>query len=241
MKLVTFFSLKGGAGKTTGLMAAVTGLRRKGLRIALLEGDKNDPLKFWRENAVENDTWDDDCQIFEAASPKELETAYAQAQRAGYDVALLDAEGGESDLNTNAINSSDLIVVPLSLSSFDIEYGIQSFQFAKEILDLNERSVDIAFLICRFPATKDKLTKADRESFDILENLPQVATRLPLRAAYSDMGTSGMLHLYYEGLAGDPALRVTSFAIRTALREADGLATDITDAIGSEPAHAHSQ
>ena len=238
MKLVTFFSLKGGAGKTTGLMAATSGLRRRGLRVALLEGDKNDPLKFWRENAIDNGTWDDDCTIFEAATPKELESAYAKAHGAGYDVALLDAEGGESDLNTNAIISSDLIVVPLSLSSFDIEYGIQSFQFARQALEINDGAVDIAFLVCRFPASKDKLTRADRESFDILKDLPQVATRLPLRAAYADMATSGMLHLYYEGLIGDPALRVTSFAIGTALKEADGLATDITDAIHVEPAHA---
>lgn len=240
MKLVTFFSLKGGAGKTTGLMAAASGLRRKGLRVALLEGDKNDPLKFWRENALENGTWEDDCKILEAATSKELEAAYAQAQRAGYDFVLLDAEGGESDLNTNAVISSDLVIVPLSLSSFDIEYGIQSFQFAREVLELNEREVDIAFLICRFPASKDKLTKADRESFEILKDLPQVATRLPSRAAYADMATSGMLHLYYEGLVSDPALRVTSFAIGTALREADGFATDITDAVAMEPAHAHS-
>lgn len=240
MKLVSFFSLKGGAGKTTGLMSAVSGLRRKGLRVALFEADKNDPLKFWRGNAIENGTWDDDCRIFEAATPKELESAYAEAQRAGYDLALLDAEGGESDLNTTAVLSSDLILVPLSLSSFDIEYGIQSFQFAQEVLKANERHVDMAFLICRFPAAKDKLTKADRESFDILSNLPQVSTRLPLRAAYADMATSGMLHLYYDGLASDPALRVTSFSIGIALREAEGLATDITDGLGMELAHADS-
>jgi len=231
MKLVTFFSLKGGAGKTTGLMAAVSGLRTKGLRVALLEADKNDPLKFWRENARENETWDEDCKIFEAATSKELSESYAEAQRAGYDIAMLDAEGGESELNTNAVISSDMILIPLSLTSFDIEFGIQSFQFAQEVLDANDGSVPMAFLICRFPATKDKLTKADRESFEILKDLPQVSTRLPLRAAYADMGTSGLLHLYHRGLVNDPALRVSSFAVGTALKEAIGLSTDIIETL----------
>ena len=239
MKLVTFFSLKGGAGKTTGLMSAVSGLRLAGWRTALLEADKNDPLKFWRGNAIENGTWDADCRIFEATTPKEMAASYAQAQRAGYDIAVYDAEGGESDLNTNAILSSDLILVPLSLSSFDVEYGISSFEFAKEALDANERDVPIAFLICRFPAAKSKLTKADLESFEILRDLPQVSTRLPSRAAYADMGTSGMLHLYHAGLKEDPALRVTSIAIGTAVQETQSLAADIIDGLGMEQRHAN--
>lgn len=240
MKLVTFFSVKGGAGKTTGLMAAVSGLRRKGLRVALFEGDKNDPLKFWHENARQNGTWDKDCRIFEATSTKELQESYASAQRAGYDIALLDAEGGESELNTTGIVSSDFIIVPLGLSALDIESGINSFEFAREALQINDRQVPIAFLICRFPASTKKLTKADRESFDMLERLPQVATRLPTRAAYGDIAAAGMLHLYFDGLTKDPALRVASFAVGAALQEADGLATDITDALEMEPAHAHS-
>ncbi|WP_299821975.1 virulence protein [uncultured Jannaschia sp.] len=234
MKLVTFFSLKGGAGKTTGLMSAVSGLRMAGYRTALLEADKNDPLKFWRGNAMENGTWDADCKIFEATTGKEMAASYASAQRAGYDIAVFDAEGGESDVNTDAILSSDLILVPLALSSFDVEYGISSFEFAREALEANGRDVPIAFLICRFPAAKSKLTKADLESFEILKDLPQVSTRLPSRAAYADMGTSGMLHLYYAGLREDPALRVTSISIKTALEEARSLAADITDGLEME-------
>ena len=239
MKLVSFASLKGGAGKTTGLMAATSGLQRLGLRVALFEADKNDPLKFWRYNAIENGTWSDDCQIFDAAGPKELEAAYARAQRAGYDVALLDAEGGESELNTTAIVSSDLILVPVSLSALDIEYGIQSFQFARQVLKDNELDVEIAFLICRFPSAKDKLTRAEQESLEILSRLPQMSTRMPLRAAYADLSVSGMIHLYYAGLVKDPALRVTSFSILTALREADALATDILHVLAMELPHAN--
>lgn len=239
MKLVTFFSLKGGAGKTTSLMSAVSGLRMAGWRTALLEADKNDPLKFWRANAMENRTWDADCKIFEATTPKEMAASYARAQRDGYDIAVFDAEGGESELNTNAILSSDLILVPLSLSSFDVEYGISSFEFAREILEANDREVPIAFLICRFPAAKSKLTKADLESFEILSALPQVSTRLPLRAAYADMGTAGMLHVYLAGLRKDPAMRVTSISIATALQEAQNLAVDITDGLGMEQRNAN--
>ena len=240
MKLVSFSSLKGGAGKTTGLMATVSGLRRQGLRIALFEADKNDPLKFWRSNGIQNGTWDEDCRIFEAGTPKELEAAYAEAHGLGYDIALLDAEGGESDLNSTAIISSDLILVPISLSALDIEYGIQSFEFARQIFKDNELDVTIAFLICRFPSAKDKWTKADYESEQILSPLPQMTARLPMRAAYADISISGMLHLYYEGLRKDPARRVTSFSIGTALKEADAVATDILEAIGMVPADANS-
>lgn len=240
MKLVSFASLKGGAGKTTSLMAAVSGLRRAGKRVALFESDKNDPLKFWRSNAIENQTWDDDCQIFEAADMEELQAAFAEAERAGYDIALLDAEGGESEVNTTALISSDLILVPISLSALDVEYGIQSFQFARRVLTENEQDAQIAFLICRFPSATNKWTKAEYESLEILSKLPQITSRFPTRAAYADIAVSGMLHLYYDGLQQDPALRVTSFAIKTALKEADAVASDILEGVGMEAADANS-
>ncbi len=240
MKLVSFASLKGGAGKTTGLMAAASGLRLRKVRVALFEADKNDPLKFWRENALENDTWDEDCKIFEASSAKQFEQSFADAQRAGYDLALLDLEGGESELNTTAIVSSDLILIPVSLTALDIEYGIQSFQFVRRVLQDNDLSTPVAFLICRFPSGKDKLTKADKESLEILSKLPQVSARIPTRAAYADLAVSGMLHLYYEGLAEDPALRVMRFSVRPAMKEAEELAKDILDGLAMEPADANS-
>lgn len=66
MKLVTFTSFKGGAGKSTALMAAVPGLLAAGKRLALLEADENDTLALWRSNARESGTWDEAVTILEA-------------------------------------------------------------------------------------------------------------------------------------------------------------------------------
>lgn len=77
MKLVTFTSFKGGAGKSTALMAAVPGLLASGKRLALLEADENDTLALWRSNARDSGTWDEAVTIHEAADLGSFEASYA--------------------------------------------------------------------------------------------------------------------------------------------------------------------
>lgn len=238
MKLVTFASLKGGAGKTTGLMVATGGLLRKGKVPALFEGDEEDPLKFWRSNALDNGTWDKRCKIFEASDEATFAKSHETAVREGYEIALFDLEGGQSELNTTAIINSDLILIPVALTALDVEYGIQTMKFVRAVLQENEMNEkaenNVAFLLCRFPASESKLNKSDRESLRMLDPLPQATTRLPTRAVYGDMAVSGMLNLYHEGLEKDPALKVMTTHTRIALKEAEALADDILDVVMSK-------
>jgi cellulose biosynthesis protein BcsQ len=234
MKLVSFASLKGGAGKTTGLMVATGGLLRRGKVPALFEGDEEDPVKFWRSNALDNGTWDKRCKIFEASDQATFAKSHETAVREGYEIALFDLEGGQSELNTTAIINSDLILIPVSLTALDVEYGIQTMKFVRHVLQENDLDTKVAFLLCRFPPSEAKLTKSDRESLRMLDPLPQTTTRLPTRAVYGDMAVSGMLNLYHEGLAKDPALRVMTTNTRIALKEAEALADDILEVVMSK-------
>ncbi len=231
MQMVSFVSVKGGAGKSTSLMAAASGLRKAGRRVALFEADKNDTLKLWRRNARKIGTWDEECAIFDAADMEQMGAAFEAAEGEGYEIALLDSEGGASEVNTTAILSSDLVLIPLSLSPLDIEFGIDTFQYVGTTLKSNDATVETAFVITRFSPTASKLSSMEIESLELLDPLPQVTARLPSRAAFAGMPVTGMLHLYHEGLLKVPGKRYLATHTGVALREAEALSQDILDVV----------
>ena len=55
MKLITFASFKGGAGKTTATMAVCSSLIARGKKVALIDADENTPLLDWQEEALKSD------------------------------------------------------------------------------------------------------------------------------------------------------------------------------------------
>lgn len=79
MKLIPFVSFKGGAGKTTALMAVASCLVARGERVALFEADENAPLARWRQNAMTNETWSEQVLLLPAASERDLERSYERA------------------------------------------------------------------------------------------------------------------------------------------------------------------
>ena len=66
MKLITCCSFKGGAGKTTALMGLCSAFATEGKTVALFEADENRPLTRWKANALVNNTWDPQCEVFVA-------------------------------------------------------------------------------------------------------------------------------------------------------------------------------
>ncbi len=80
MKLLTFCSFKGGAGKTTALMGLCAAFASDGKRLALFDADENRPLTRWeRETALRSNTWGSFCEVYAAEEMALLEAAYEDA------------------------------------------------------------------------------------------------------------------------------------------------------------------
>jgi cellulose biosynthesis protein BcsQ len=227
MKLVTFASFKGGAGKSTALMAAVPGLLGAGKRLALLEADENDTLALWRTNARRNGAWDEAVILHEATDLGSFEASYAAAERSGADIALVDSKGGASELNTAILAASDLILIPTSLTTIDIDGALSTFQFVLKLLNANGLNIPVAMMMTRFPTYR--LNASERESVEILKRVPQLTAQLPLRNAFAEIQALGMLHLHAARLreAGSIAAR----HIEIALREANVVSQDILETL----------
>lgn len=235
MKFVTFASFKGGAGKTTALMACASALLTRGKKVALFEADNNDPLRTWRDNAREIGTWDEAVGIFDAYDEKTLETSYEEATDQGFEYALLDSRGGDSELNTTAILNANMVLIPTSLTPIDIEFVIRTLRFAVQAMKQADVTVPVACLLTQVPNVS-KQKASEKQSIEILSKLPTMTAQLAERGAFADLFANGLLHLHHTALLGNPAKKIAASHTDVALREAQALADEIMEAVAEERA-----
>jgi cellulose biosynthesis protein BcsQ len=188
MRLVSFVSFKGGSGKTTALMAIASALVQSGQKIALLEADENRPLAGWRERAKEIGTWDDEtCLLLPSDSDIALEQSFAAADAAGCAYALADAAGGGSDLNTTLMVNSEIVIIPSSLTTIDLDQALETFEFIDRLPI--DQAISARLLLTRFP--QNRLKSAERSNLDAIAQIPQFAARMNERGAFADLKATG--------------------------------------------------
>ena len=236
MKLVTFASWKGGAGKSTALMAAACSLTAQGRRIALFEGDPNATLRRWRQNAVESNTWDDRCEIYVSDEMRTFEASYDEAFKAGFEIVLVDTQGGATELNNTILANSAIVVIPTALTSFDIDSCLDTFDYVLELLKDEDEEIPIAVLLQRMPV--GQLTVGQKADLALLDGLPQFDARFHARDAFARLKTRGMLHKLHAQLADDPGKRVNARHVAVAMEEADSFVRDILGVLDGEAADA---
>ncbi len=227
MKMISFVSFKGGAGKSTALMAVASALVADGHRIALLEADENRPLEGWRRNALKLGTWDDaNCRLLMADSFPAMQAAFASATAENRAYALVDTAGGGSELNTIVIAHSELVIIPTSLNLIDLDNTINTLQFiGEQVASQAEKPIEARILLTRFP--QSALKSPERANLEALELMPQLTRRLRTRSAFADLKSMGLLHLNLARLADDPGNRLAAGHIRAALAEASDLTREI--------------
>lgn len=219
MKLVSFCSFKGGAGKTTALMAVCSSLVAQGHKIALFEADDNSPLTKWRDNALSLNCWDDLCAVFLTDEIASLEKAYMEASDQGYTLALVDTRGGGSELNNTIIASSDFLVVPSMLTPLDIDEALSTYSYIVELLLAEKLGTPSGVLKQRVPLSR--LTVSQKNAIRILNSLPSFDVNMHDRDAFSTIKTKGMLHRVIGQMEQNPMARLQLRNFKNALQEAD--------------------
>ncbi|CCM79718.1 MULTISPECIES: conjugal transfer ATPase VirC1 [Rhizobium] len=217
MQLLTFCSLKGGAGKTTALMGLCAALASDGRRVALFDADENRPLTRWKSNALRNNTWASSCEVYAADEMSLLEAAYEDAELQGFDFALADTHGGSSELNNTIIASSNLLLIPTMLTPLDIDEALSTYRYVIELLLSENLAIPTAVLRQRVPV--GRLTTSQRAMSDMLASLPVVQSPMHERDAYAAMKERGMLHLTLLNMRTDPTMRLLERNLRVAMEE----------------------
>jgi cellulose biosynthesis protein BcsQ len=229
MKLITCCSFKGGAGKTTALMALCSALASDGKTVALFEADDNRPLTTWMANAKQNDAWDERCTVFVADELALLEGAYKEAEARGFDYALADTHGGSSELNNTIIASSEFLLVPTMLTPLDIDEALATYRYIVELLVAENLNTHTAILQQRVPV--GQTTASQRAAMETLSILPQFDRPMYERDAYAAMKKRGMLHLTRENMASKSSMRLMERNYATVLGEAAALRDFVTSTL----------
>ena len=229
MKILTWASFKGGAGKTTSLMVVASSLVNQGHTVALFEADANAPLITWKERAKENDAWDDKIDVQVADEVDSFAQSLEAAEKAGVDYVLIDTAGGASDLNDTILVNSHVVVVPAALTTLDVEACIETMEHATRLFQSAKVDVPFAVLIQQYPV--GKLTATAKEQLALLTGLPCFDARLPKRDAFAAVPNRGLLHRYAAQVSADPTRKLNANHLTVAMTESDVLTTSILEAL----------
>ncbi len=231
MQIISFVSFKGGAGKTTALQLLCSGLCTKGRNIALLETDENAPLTKWHANAQAKKTWDARCTLYHGRTAQAFRDAAATAEAAGTNYLLVDTAGGGSEINTEIIVNSSMVVVPTAITSADIPGCVDTLSFLADLKQeegLTETLL-VAVLVTRLPRSLNRSRNADLEALMVF---PMLDTLVRDRDALAGIGRDGMLHLTLAQAEAVSRFHATHF--RSAMAEAGQLGAEVIELLEGE-------
>jgi len=192
--IIGITTTKGGAGKTTVTLNLATGLAHRGFDVCIVDADEGQfsALKWasYRE--------DDQPHIAVVRVQKDKLNREAVALSKRYDVVLIDGRPTLSEVGDRIVMASDVIIIPIMPSAFDLE----SFQeYIPRYRQVRELKQDIggdvkAYALLNGLVSSSNISQEVSDAVDqITDNNADVEvlkTKLMRRVAYSSSPTNGL-------------------------------------------------
>lgn len=182
MPIICAANPKGGAGKSTTILAIASSLAQQGGSVTIIDADPNKPITDWRTgksnlpiNVISDAT--------EGNIRDLINTAAAEAQ-----FVFVDLEGTASRLASRAIIRADLTLIPLGGSALDAKQAARAVGLVRESEEDIGRKLNFTLGFNRTnppPFTR----RIEREIADQMRSneLPVLSTHLYRREAYNAM------------------------------------------------------
>jgi chromosome partitioning protein len=188
MRVISFVTQKGGAGKTTLTVNYAVAAERAGRKTLILDLDEQSSAEAWFKNR-EADT----PRLVKIGSWK-LPEAMAAAKSGGYDLVIIDTPGRDESSVNAAVRAADFVVIPCRPTPVDLRATKPT------VATVDRLQKPSVFVLTQTPPRGERV----REAEAALATLGVVCpVRIVARAAYQDAhGASlGVLEFDPEGKA----------------------------------------
>jgi chromosome partitioning protein len=187
--IVSLLNQKGGVGKTTLALHIATGLAQQGHKCLLLDADKQSSALDWGANR-------EDAPLFPILGlPKA--TLHRELSKISKDYAhvIIDSPPHANDVARSAIMASDVILIPVQPSPYDIWASEETVKLITEAAPLKEK-LKTAFVINR----KIVNTAIGRDVVDTLSSFafPVLSAQICQRVAFAESAAVGKTVLETE-------------------------------------------
>ena len=181
MKVISILNQKGGSGKTTIATHLARSLQLKGFSVLLVDSDPQGSCRDWAAVNEENPV--PVVGIDRPTIERDLKRI------ANKDYVIIDGAPQAADLAISAIKASDVIIIPVQPSPYDIWAPSELVDLVKQRMELVEGKLKAAFVVSR----AIKGTKISGEISEALKGyqLPILNTVITQRVIYPSSAASG--------------------------------------------------
>jgi chromosome partitioning protein len=183
-QVLTVASTKGGAGKTTIIMALAGTLASEGLRIAVVDADPNRAYASWAEAAYEGSPVAVRAEADEAQLAEAIDDFTPTA-----DLVLVDTAGFGNRSALLAIAAADAVLVPCTPSRADVEQAAKTLQLVEGAARAARRPIPARVV----PSRVKHATTVAKHTVSELDaaGLPRTKAGIGDRVAFAEMTFSG--------------------------------------------------
>lgn len=177
MRIITFITQKGGAGKTTLAVNCAVAAEKTNKRVLILDLDPQASAEAWYQDR------EADTPRLVRIESRTLPEAIAKAKQAGYDYIIIDTPGRDEPATTAAIRAADFCIIPCRPTPVDLKATPPT------VATINRLSKQAVFVLSQTPARGERVHEADA-GLSMLGIVCPV--RIVARNAYQDAHGSGL-------------------------------------------------
>lgn len=208
--IITLLNLKGGVGKTTLSIHLASTLALAGKKVMLIDADVQQSSIHWSEVREEE-------PLFAITGiPSNTIHKQVQLMKSDYDFIIIDGPPRISNVSKSAIVCSDLVLIPINPSPYDVWASSEIIDLLKDVRSTlpDLRKIKAAFIINR----KIPKTVIGRDVEDALRHydIPVIQTAIHQRVGYAESAARGTSVIEEDpnSLAGQEIKSLTEEVLR---------------------------